>query len=150
MTLIFREAVPSKPARVVYLAEVAPTRVRDDNDDELQGRSQLGEFEGPGDGASRRTSRENPLLEDEPSRRSYALDVADPDDLVDDVLVVGPWDEVLPDALHEIRVQRVGGAVLEVRVDGPLGLDAGDEQRSVHLLQKSSGPGDGPSGPDAG
>ena len=91
-----------------------------------------------------RAAGQDPLLAGEAAGHRERVAIADADPAVDDRRVVGAREEVLADALGQVRAGRVAGQ------DAALGIGADDLDRRVARLEDAGGAGDRAAGPDAG
>ena len=146
LVALAEEAVVGHPLVVEHARQVAAAGVRVEHDDDVVGCRRLGDADRRRDGHATGAADEDALDLGDAAGGQEALLVADRDDVVVEVAVPGRREEVLTDALDEVRppgpagehrALRVGGDDLDRRVAGlevaghardrPARAGAGDE-----------------------
>ncbi len=143
------QAVRAHPLVVVELGEVAPPAVGEEHHDDrlvaaVLGRQFADDLAGRDHRGPARPAGQDPLLAGQSPGHREGVVVAHAHPAIDDGRVVRPRDEVLADALGQVRP---GGVP---RQDAPLRVGADHLDRRVLVLEEVRHAGDGPAGPDAG
>src|SRR5262245_1919372 len=133
---VVQERVLAQPVVVVHLAQVARSRVGQEDDDRLALGIVLRELDRPADGAAAGAAREQPLLARQLARRQEAFLVGDLIALVDVGEVEGGRQEILAEPFHLVRLEAAGDRLrLEVVVqDRADGIDQHEFHRRLALL----------------